>query len=120
MPRELLTGTLDEQCDFLYQLALDKMKDGNYTGAYHALKTVVEHRPDDQDAAEALALAKFKKAEQRNLLTWSLVGGTLFVGIGTWMQFGNDLLFIAFATVGVLLGYFAANLINSFRSRSAY
>lgn len=120
MPREYLTGTLDEQCDFLYELALDKMKDGNYTGAYHALKTVVGHRPDDEAAAEALALAKFKKSEQRNLLTWSVIGGILFVGIGTWTQLGNDLLFIALATVGVLLGYIVANLINSFRRRTAY
>lgn len=120
MPREQLTGTLDEQCDFLYELALDKMKDGNYTGAFHALKEVVAHRPDDSAAVEALSLAKFKKAEQRNLLTWSISGGIVFLGIGTWLGIGNDLLFIGLTVIGVLVGYALANLFNSYRKRPAY
>lgn len=120
MPKELLSGTLDEQCDFLYELALDKMKDGNYTGAFHALKEVVNHRPDDSAAVEALAMAKFKKAEQRNLLLWSISGGVVFSGIGTWLELPNDFLFIGLVVVGVLLGYLLANLINSYRQRSLY
>jgi len=120
MPKELLSGTLDEQCDFLYELALDKMKDGNYTGAFHALKEVVHHRPDDRAAADALAMAKFKKAEQRNLLLWSIAGGVLFSGIGTWLQLPNDLLLLGLVIIGVLLGYVLANLINSYRQRSLY
>ena len=37
MPKQKLTGTLDEQCEFLYGLAITKMAEGNYTGAKHAL-----------------------------------------------------------------------------------
>lgn len=120
MPKQLLSGTIDEQCDFLYELALDKMKDGNYTGAFHALKEVVSHRPDDAAAAEALSLAKFKKSEQRDLLLWSISGGIIFLGIGTWLGISNDLLFIGLTIVGVLVGYALANLFNSYRQRSRY
>ena len=120
MPKLALTGTLDEQCDFLYELALDKMKEGNYTGAYHALKEVVHHRPDDSAAAEALALAVFKKTEQRGLLLWSITGGAIFLGIGTWFGVTNDLLFIGLTVIGVLVGYALANLFNSYRQRSFY
>jgi len=120
MRKQALSGTLDEQCDFLYEIALDKMKDGNYTGAYHALKEVVEHRPDDSAALEALALATFKKKEQRGLLLWSISGGAIFLGIGTWLQLSNDFLFIGLTIIGVLVGYALANLFNSYRQRSSY
>ena len=38
--KQTLIGTLDEQCEFLYDLALEKMDQGNYTGAAHALKEI--------------------------------------------------------------------------------
>jgi hypothetical protein len=46
MPQELLTGSLKEQCDFLYEMAVDKMAHGNFTGAAHILGEIVRYAPD--------------------------------------------------------------------------
>lgn len=115
MPKELLTGSLEEQCEFLYQIAQEKIQAGNYTGAIHALREITEHAPDYKDSAALLALAKRKKTEQRNLLIFSLLGAMIFVGIGTLAQITNDLVLLAFAVIGLLIGYGFANLIRSFK-----
>ena len=86
MPKQLLTGTLEEQCDFLYEMAQEKMREGNFTGAYHALKEVVKHAPDRKDAVVLLVVAKERKSEQTRLLLLSLAGAILFVGIGSALR----------------------------------
>lgn len=115
MPKEYLTGTLDEQCEFLYDLALQKMTEGNFTGAAHALKEIVKYNPDFRDAAVLLADVKQRKSEQRFLGLMALLGLALFIALGTLIGFGNDLFFLAFAAIGALVGYGAGNLIQSFR-----
>ncbi|MCB0115771.1 MAG: hypothetical protein R2873_05785 [Caldilineaceae bacterium] len=116
MPKQLLTGSLEEQCDFLYQLAQEKMQIGNYTGAIHALDEVVKHAPDYADAADLLALAKRRKTDQRNRLLFALIGAALFIGIGTFAQVTNDLWLFALAFLGLLVGYGVANLVSSLRT----
>ena len=61
MRRQQLSGTLDEQCAFLYELALEKMEQGNFTGAYHALKEVARHQPNFREVQAQLAEATFRK-----------------------------------------------------------
>lgn len=117
MRKEKLVGTLEEQCAFLYDLAVDKMEQGNYTGAFHALKEVVKHKPDYQDAAELLQQAKQQKSEQRFLLVIALIGSIVAVWIGSRLQLSNDLLFIVLAVIGALAGYIIAVWLNGFRSR---
>lgn len=116
MPKQLLTGSLEEQCDFLYQLAQEKMQIGNYTGAIHALEEIVQHVPTYADAADLLALAKRRKTDQRNRLLFSLLGAAIFIGFGTFTQVGNDLWLFALALLGLLVGYGTANLISSLRA----
>lgn len=111
MPKQLLTGSLDEQCEFLYTLAVAKMQEGNYTGAAHALKEIVKYQPDFRDAAALLAEAKRRQSVQRNLILAALLGGVLFVGLGTMMQVTNDWVLLALALIGALVGYFAGNAI---------
>lgn len=113
MPKQLLTGSLDEQCEFLYQLAQDKMQTGNYTGAIHALQEIVEHAPDYKDAVGLLAQARRRKREQRNLLLFSLAGAVIFVGIGTVFQIANDAILLLLAVVGLIVGYGIATFIRS-------
>src|SRR3954469_8268653 len=112
MPKQLLSGTLDEQCEFLYNLALEKMQQGNFTGAVHALKEVVKHNPGFRDAGAMLAEAKRRKAEQSQLLWFVIGGAALFVFIGTMARLCNDLLFLALIAAGALLGFFVGNLIH--------
>lgn len=111
MQRQELTGTLEEQCDFLYNLAQEKIADGNYTGAAHVLKEIVRHSPKYRDAATLLQEAEKRKAEQRALLTGGIVGAVLFVGLGTLIQLPNDIVFILLAILGAVLGYIIANLL---------
>lgn len=109
MPKQTLTGTLEEQCEFLYQLAQDKITQGNYTGAVHALQEIVKHVPNFRDAAGLLAVAKQKKAEQQRLLFSAIGGAALLIGLGTILQLANDWLFLLFAAIGALLGYSISN-----------
>jgi hypothetical protein len=114
MPKQLLTGTLDEQCEVLYDLALEKMEQGNYTGAVYALKEIVKHNPDFRDAAAVLEIAKRRKAQQATLLWSAVIGAATFIGIGTMLNVPNDLIFWLLAIVGGIIGYLVGNLIVSF------
>ena len=109
MRTQTLTGTLEEQCAFLYQLAQEKLAQGNYTGAAHVLQEIVKHLPNYRDAAQLLVETKRKKAEQRNLLLSGLLGAMLAVALGTLLQLPNDLLFILLAVVGAVLGFIVSN-----------
>ena len=115
MPKQLLTGTLDEQCQFLYDLALEKMQQGNYTGAIHALKEVVKHNPGFRDAGELLADAKRRKSEQSQLLWFAFGGAAIFVFIGTMFQVENDFLFLGLIAAGALVGFLVGNLVRRLR-----
>ncbi len=105
MPKQMLTGTLEEQCEFLYRVAQEKMAQGNYTGAVHALKEIVKYAPDYRDAQALLVEARQRKAAQSALLWWGLAGGALFIGVGTVLQVRHDLIFLLLALVGALVGY---------------
>jgi len=115
MPKETLTGSLDEQCDFLYTMAIEKMQQGNFTGAAHVLSEIVKHQPDFRDAQALLAEAKQRKAEQRWLLIISLIGLTGGVYIGSIRGAANDFWLLLYAGIGLLVGYAVGNLLNSLR-----
>jgi hypothetical protein len=115
MPKQLLVGTLEEQCEFLYNLAQEKMAQGNFTGAAYALAEVVKHRPDFRDAQALLAEARARKSAQRRLLIAGILGAIVFVGIGSLLQLSNDLALIGLALVGVVVGYGAGNWLESYR-----
>ena len=105
MAKQVLAGTLEEQCEFLYNMAQEKLAQENFTGAYHALKEVVKHSPNFRDAALLLAQAKQKKSRQSKLVILGFVGAALFVGIGTFWQVSNDLILLALALTGAVVGY---------------
>ncbi len=115
MPKEELTGTLEEQCDFLYALAVDKMAQGNFTGAAHVLKEIVKYAPDYPGAQELLAEARQRKAEQRTLVLLALLGLSVGVFVGSTVGVANDLLLFVYAGAGALGGYAFGNLFYSYR-----
>ncbi|HQY92100.1 MAG: hypothetical protein WAU00_23575 [Caldilinea sp.] len=119
MPKQILTGALDEQCEFLYNLAQEKMEQGNYTGAVHVLKEIVKHRPDFRDTASLLAEAKARKSEQTFLLLMAAVGAIVAIAVGSVVGVPNDLVFLVILVAGALAGYGAGNFIQSFRRRRA-
>lgn len=117
MPKQTLTGSLDEQCEFLYTLAIEKMGQGNYTGAVHALQEIIKYKPDYRDVVQLLAEAKARKSEQTFLLLSAVVGAVIAVGIGGMIGVPNDLIFLVVVVIGALVGYGAGNFIQSFRHR---
>jgi hypothetical protein len=105
MPRTMLTGTLDEQCAFLMDLAQQKVAAGNYTGAVHALKEIQKHAPDYPGLSEWMAKAQVGKREQRVLVFSGFGGAILAVFIGTMVGVPNDLWLLGIALAWVLVGY---------------
>ena len=116
MPKQKLTGTLEQQCEFLYGLAISKMAQGNYTGAKHDLQEIVKHKPDFRDAQQLLDEVSRKKSDQTFLIVMAFVGAAAGVAVGSLGQLGNDLVLLVLAGVGALLGYGAGNFIRSFRA----
>jgi len=117
MPSQKLTGTLEEQCEFLYNLALEKMGQGNYTGAVHVLKEIVKHKPDFRDAGQLLEVAKERKSEQTFLLWMAVAGASAAVAVGGLIGVPNDLIFLILVVLGALIGYGIGNFVRSFRHR---
>ena len=116
--KQLLTGTLDEQCEFLYNMAIEKMEVGNYTGAVYALREVVAHNPGFKDATALLAFVEERKFDQTFLLASAGIGVVAGVALYSWLQPGNDLLLWVYGLGGLFSGYGLGNLIRSFqRSR---
>ena len=116
MPKQKLTGTLEQQCEFLYGLAISKMAQGNYTGAKHALQEIVKYKPDYRDAQQLLAEVSRKKSDQTFLIVMAVLGAVVGVAVGSLGQLGNDLVLLLLAGVGALVGYGAGNFIRSFRA----
>lgn len=116
MPKQKLTGTLEQQCEFLYGLAISKMAQGNYTGAKHALQEIVKYKPDYRDAQQLLAEVSRKKSDQTFLVVMAILGAVAGVAVGSLSQLGNDLVLLVLAGIGALVGYGAGNYIRSFRA----
>jgi hypothetical protein len=120
MPKQKLTGTLEQQCEFLYGLAITKMAEGNYTGAKHALEEIVKYKPDFRDAQQLLTQVKRKKSDQTFLIIMAFIGAAVGIAVGSLGQLGNDLVLLLLAGIGALFGYGIGNYIRSFRARTDY
>ena len=110
MARQELQGTLEEQCEFLYGLAVEKMQAGNFSGAVYALKELHRHNPEYRDVARLLAEVKVRKARQRNLILVGLAGGALAASIANLLGVAADLWLIAAAAAGLVGAYVLATV----------
>ena len=116
MPKQKLTGTLEQQCEFLYGLAITKIAQGNYTGAKHALEEIVKYKPDYRDAQQLLQEVSRKKGDQTFLVVFAILGALAGVAVGSIGRLGNDLVLLVLAGIGALVGYGVGNYIRSFRA----
>lgn len=119
MPKTLLTGTLEEQCAFLFNLAQEKAAVGNYSGAKHALKEILKYAPDYPGAADLMEKVRKGKQEQNMMLAFVFGFAILAVAVGTWMQVPNDLWFIGLIVVGAVTGFLVGNAVMIFRHRGS-
>lgn len=117
MPKQILTGSLDEQSAFLYDLAVRKMGEGNYTGAVHALDEIVKHNPGYRDAVELLLEARKRKSVHSWLLWFAIVGAVIGIAAGTLSGMPNDLYLLGLGLVGALVGYLVGNYTLGLRGR---
>ena len=115
MPKQLLSGTLEEQCAFLYELGREKMDQGNYTGAVHAFREIVKYAPEYADTAELLDEAQRRKTEQRFLIVSAFAGAIILLGVGSLLSLKNDLYLLVFVLAGTVLGYIVGTAINNRR-----
>lgn len=113
MPRKLLTGTFEEQCAFLYNVALEKMAAGNYTGAIHALKEILTHAPAYPGAQALMDQARQAKREQQLLLWGSFAGAIIATFFGTLWQVPNDLWLLVLALAGAGVGFVVGNGVSA-------
>ncbi len=81
MPKQKLTGSLEQQCEFLYGMAITKMAQGNYTGAKHALEEIVKYKPDFRDAQQLLEQVKTRKSDQTFLVVMAFFGRSDLAGL---------------------------------------
>ena len=112
MARQELQGTLEEQCEFLYGLAVEKMQAGNFSGTVYALKELHRHDPGYRDVARLLATVKIRKARQRNLILAGVAGGALAVSIANLLGVTADLWLIAAAAAGLVCTYALATMLR--------
>ena len=117
MPKKLLTGTLEEQCAFLFSVAQEKMAAGNFTGAIHALKEILKHAPAYPGAQALMAQAKRRKREQGLLLWGSFAGAIVAIFFGTLRQLPNDLWLLALALAGAGVGFLVGNGVAAWMRR---
>lgn len=109
MPKQTLTGSLEEQCEFLYNLAQEKMGQGNFTGAVHTFQEISKHLPHYREVDRLLAEAQRQKSAQSMLLIAAFVGAAVFVGVGTFLKLPNDFLFLLLAIIGAVVGFGVGN-----------
>jgi hypothetical protein len=112
MARQELQGTLEEQCEFLYGLAVEKMQAGNFSGAVYALKELHRHNPGYRDVARLLTEVKIRKTRQRNLMLAGLAGGALSASIAHLLGVTADLWLIAAAAAGLVGTYALATMLR--------
>ena len=105
MPRQMLTGTLEEQCAFLFNLAQEKIAASNFTGAIHALKEIAKYAPEYPGMAALLEEAKKGKREQALLVWFGFGGAILGIFVGTWREVSSDWWFLGLALAGAVIGY---------------
>ncbi len=107
--RKLLNGTVDEQAAHLYEMAVEAMAEGRYSGAYRYLAEIERAVPGYRDVPALLATVRRAKQEQRFLLISSLTGGMIFIALARLLGIQSEWLFIGAAILGLALG-FAAGL----------
>ncbi|HNS01986.1 MAG TPA: hypothetical protein PKM78_06355 [Anaerolineae bacterium] len=100
-----LEGTVEEQAAQIYDLAAEAMAEGRFIGAYHYYQEIERALPGFRDVPELLAKANYARKEQRSLLMGSITGAMALIVLARLLGNDNELIFLAAAVLGLLLGY---------------
>ena len=105
MPVKTLEGTVEEQAAQIYDMAAEAMQEGRFTGAYRYYQEIERAMPGFRDVPELLAKANYARKEQRSLLLGSIVGASALIVLARLLGNNNELIFLAAAVLGLLLGF---------------
>lgn len=100
-----LQGTVEEQAQQLYDLAVEAMEEGRYTAAHRYFQEIERASPGFRDVPERLGEVRRAKREQRYLLWGSLLGGALLIIVARMLGASNELIFLGAGVLGLLAGF---------------
>ena len=103
--KQFLQGSVEEQAQQLYDMALEAMEEGRYTAAYRDFEEIERALPGFKDVPERLAQARKAKREQRWLLWGSLLGAIVLIILARVLGARNELVFLAAAAAGLVIGF---------------
>ncbi len=105
MPKQQLSGTLDEQLATLYEMAQQRLAEGKYSGAVHFAKQIIKADPNYRDIQEILRKAQRAKSEQTWTLVASLVMAMLAIAFARPLGFSKDWQMLILGFFGLLIGF---------------
>lgn len=109
MPRQPLSGPLEEQLAAMYQIVLDRMREGKYGGAVHYAREIIKFAPDYRDIQDLLRRAQVAQRRQSLTLVGSLVAAIAAIGLGWSLGWREDWQSLLFGFIGLLAGFLLIN-----------
>lgn len=119
MPKQQLSGTLEEQKAAVYEIVQQRMAEGKYSGAVHYAKEIIKADPDYRDIQQVLQQARQAKRQQTLTLVASLVAAIFGVAAASAAGFDADWQMLLAGFIGLLIGYLLAIAYFVRRSRRA-
>jgi len=105
MPRKQLSGPLEEQLATVYQLVLERMREGKYGGAVHYAREIIKVNPNYRDIQQLLRRAQAAQRRQSLTLAGSLVAAIAAVGLSRSLGWREDWQSLLFGFIGLLFGF---------------
>jgi hypothetical protein len=118
MPKQHLTGTLEQQLAAVYAIIEQRMAEGKYSGAVHYAKEIIKVDPNYRDIQHLFQQARQARRQQTLTLIASLLVAIVGVAIASAAGFDNDWQMLLAGFLGLLLGYLLAIIIFVRRSPS--
>lgn len=119
MARQQLQGTVEEQAAQLYDMAVEAMQEGRYSGAYRYFLEIERALPGFRDVPEQLKKARQARQEQRTLLMSSLLGAMLLIVLARVLGAQSELVFLGAGILGLALGFIVSFMLTGSRRKRA-
>ncbi len=117
MPKQQLSGTLEEQKAAVYEIVQQRMAEGKYSGAVHYAKEIIKADPNYRDIQQILQQAQQAKRQQTLTLVASLLAAIAGVTVASVAGFDADWQMLLAGFIGLLIGYLLSTVYFVRRSR---
>ncbi len=109
MPKKQLSGPLEEQLATVYQIVLERMREGKYGGAVHYAREIIKVNPNYRDIQQLLRRAQAARRRQSLTLAGSLVVALVAIGVSRGLGWREDWQSLLFGFIGLLVGFLLIN-----------